>query len=165
VEADEAPLTFRRSGRHHLRDRERRGVRGEDRLGLAQLVEPLVGLALEVEVLDDGLDDEVAVGEVFEFGRAAHAAANLPLLLGGDGPLLGELRQRLLYPGEAALAQLARDFADDDFHPGRRAGLRDARAHQAAAEHAHFPYLHTFTVLLSEAVSKLRKVIYRAPPA
>ena len=61
VQADEARRPLRRG--RHLGDRERRRVRGEDGLRRAGRVEGLVDLALGVEALHHGLDDDVAVGE------------------------------------------------------------------------------------------------------
>src|ERR1044072_7371155 len=45
----------------NLADRDAARVRGDDRAGLAELLDALEELALDVEVLDDGLDDDVAV--------------------------------------------------------------------------------------------------------
>ena len=52
--------------RGDLVDVERRGVGGEDRAGLADAVELGEDLLLDVHVLEHGLDDEVAVGEVLQ---------------------------------------------------------------------------------------------------
>ena len=46
-----------------------RGVGGEDGVVLADVVELAEELLLDVEVLDDRLDDEVAVGEVVQVAR------------------------------------------------------------------------------------------------
>src|SRR5215213_4352644 len=124
VQADEARLTLGPRGRHHLCYGERGGVRREYGLGLADGVELVVRVALGLVVLDDGLDDYVAVGEVFERGGAAYAPAHLRLLLGCYRPLLSELRERLVDAFEAALAKLVRDLAHDDFAPGAGGRLR-----------------------------------------
>jgi tetratricopeptide (TPR) repeat protein len=64
--------------RRELGDAERRRVRDEDRLRLEARLEVRIGLPLVREVLDDRLDDEVAVGERLAVERPADA---LPFLL------------------------------------------------------------------------------------
>src|SRR5450830_259205 len=54
-----------RPGRY-FRDRERRRVRAEDRLRPADPVERAIDLALRLEILDDGLDDEIGGRDFFE---------------------------------------------------------------------------------------------------
>ena len=54
-------------------DRDRRGVRREDRVGPHEAVELGEHLALRLELLDDRLDHEIAVGQVGELGREATA--------------------------------------------------------------------------------------------
>ena len=65
----------RRSGclqlRADLLDRERRGVGGEDRVVGDVLLDLGEDVLLDAELLEDGLDDPVAVGEVGLVGRAA----------------------------------------------------------------------------------------------
>ena len=63
MQAREAVGPLRCGG--HLGDRQRRRVRAEDRVRPAERVERLVDLALDAEVLDDGLDDEIGGGEFF----------------------------------------------------------------------------------------------------
>jgi hypothetical protein len=58
VHADDALGVLGRDG--DLGDRQRRGVRREDRVGGDDLVEPAEDLLLEVQVLGHGLDDELA---------------------------------------------------------------------------------------------------------
>jgi hypothetical protein len=48
----------------------RRGVRGEDRPGLDEAVERLEQLQLDVELLDRGLDHDVAAGQILEPRRS-----------------------------------------------------------------------------------------------
>ena len=54
--------------RAHLGDREAGGVGGEDGLGLHVLSKLGEDLLLELELLEDGLEHEVAVGEVLVAG-------------------------------------------------------------------------------------------------
>ena len=55
---------WRRRRRRDLRDGERRRVRREDRVGANDSLELSEELELRAEVLDDRLDDQIAVGEV-----------------------------------------------------------------------------------------------------
>ena len=148
VQADEARRAAR--GDRHLADRERAGVRGEDRRRLAQRAELLEERLLGVEVLDDGLDHEVAVGEVLLGSRAADAGARrrrlgLGLFLGRlavlDG-LLGELREALVDAAETAVQELLLGLEHDHRAAALGRDLHDAVAHQAAAHHAHFLNRH-----------------------
>ena len=67
VHADD-PLGMRRDGRD-LGDRQRGGVRGEDRVRRGRRLELAEELLLDGEILEDGLDHEVAAGEVGDLGR------------------------------------------------------------------------------------------------
>ena len=80
---------------HHrqLDDGERRGVGGDDRLGLDDAVELLEQVALDLQVLDDGLDDEVAVVQPVQIVGHGDAAEDRALSVFGQtfaGDLLGE---------------------------------------------------------------------------
>ena len=59
-------------------DRDRRGVRGEDRLGADDRVEVLERLRLDRRVLDDRLDHELGLGEGVEVGRPLDARRAAP---------------------------------------------------------------------------------------
>jgi hypothetical protein len=63
------------------------GVGGEDRARLADAVELAEDLLLHVHILEHGLDDEVAIGEVFEGKRGREEAHGLADLLGAHLPL------------------------------------------------------------------------------
>ena len=56
-----------------LGDGERRGVRGQDRVGAREAVELGEELSLRLQLLDDGLDDEVTACEVVELCRQSQA--------------------------------------------------------------------------------------------
>ena len=55
-------------GHRDLGHRQAGGVGGQDGVGLHDLVEPGEDLALEVQVLGHGLDDQVALGQVGQLG-------------------------------------------------------------------------------------------------
>ena len=129
VHADDA-LRPRRGGRD-LGDGERRGVRREHGVGPADPVELGEELPLRLELLDDRLDHEVAVGEVVELGRQRQppdrrvARALLQL------PLLDLAREEVRDPAARLLGQLERDLAADGVHARLDAELRDPGAHRA----------------------------------
>ena len=97
----------RRRGGCDLGHRERRGVRGEDGVRAADPLELGEELPLRLELLDDRLDHDVAVGEVAELGRQrepAHGGISLDLL---EQSLLGLAREEVPDP-LARLLALAR---------------------------------------------------------
>ena len=75
VHADDPLGPCRRGG--DLGDGERRGVRREHGVGPADPVELGEELALRLQLLDDRLDHEVAVGEVVELGGQGQPADRL----------------------------------------------------------------------------------------
>ena len=68
MHADKAVDAFRRC--HHFRDHERRCIAGKNRRGFDDLVDGCVSFALELEIFSDGLDDDVAISEVFKLRGA-----------------------------------------------------------------------------------------------
>ena len=59
---------------HHLGDDQRRRIARKNRRRLDDLVDGRVGLAFDIQVLGYRLDDDVAVGKVFELRRAMQPA-------------------------------------------------------------------------------------------
>ena len=119
----------RRRRRRDLGDRERGGVRREDGVGPADPLELGEELPLRLELLDDRLDHEVAVGEVLELGRQREPADRLVARRLLQLPLLDLARQEVADPVAGLLAQLGRDLAADRVDPGLDAELRDPGAH------------------------------------
>ena len=109
MHADEAIGARRERG--HLRDGKRGGVAGENRLLRTDLIERAVKLALCRKLLDDGLDDDVAVFEIIEIGRAAQAGARFVAVRRLQRALLHKPRQILVDRLQAFIQQLLRDFA------------------------------------------------------
>jgi len=140
VEADEALGPLRNGG---LRDhRQRRRVGGEHGTVLDDPVDLAPHLDLEVEVLGDGLDHEVAVGEVRVVERAMDAAARL---VGGrllELALLDRARQLLLDLAEPLVERALVGLAHDDVVAGLGRDLGDSVAHQPAADDAHLLDVH-----------------------
>ena len=81
-----------RSLRHHrqLDHREGRRVRGQDPLGLDDLLEFGEQRSLYFEIFDDALDDEIAVGELSEMVGYRDTAENRLAFLFGHA-FLGDL--------------------------------------------------------------------------
>src|SRR6185295_11600948 len=94
---------------------EARGVRGEDRFWLAGSVERAEQLALEIEVLAHGLDDQIAVREFFERRRALEIRERLLHVGGRQLALVDAALEELLDRAEALVEQRLRHFA----HHGR----------------------------------------------
>ena len=144
MQPDEALGALGRS--HQLGHADGRSVGGEDGVFLDDGVELRVGLALLGHVLDDGLDDDVAVGEVLHVGGALEPRLRGGLLLGGDAALfdaaLDETRQRLLDAGKAFVEKLLFLLEHDDVAARGGRDLRDAGAHQSTTEYANFFDFH-----------------------
>src|SRR5581483_4576314 len=105
-------------------------------------VERRVRLLLQLRILDDRLDHDIAIGEIFEIRRpleAAHAGIHVGLL---HLSLLDELAEGFLDAGDSLVEKLLFDLAHDRLVSGLRGDLSDSRAHEAAAENAHFPDCH-----------------------
>ncbi len=113
------------------------GVGGEDRvLAGDDLVEDLEDVQLDLLVLHDGLDHQVAVGELAEVGGEAQPAQRgVPLLL-GELAALGGLGERVGQPGPAQLQRVPGGLRDPDVEPRLGADLGDAGAHLPGAHHS-----------------------------
>src|ERR1051325_158425 len=122
----------------HLGDRQARGVRREDRARLGEPLERTEQLFLERDVLRGGLDDQVAVGQVLELDRSGQVLLHLVELVGRDLAFVHAGLEELVDRGEALLERVRGNLAHDGREARLRADLRDAAAHQAAADHADF---------------------------
>ena len=133
MQADEVLLALHALGQ--TGDRQCRGVgaeqrvRRDHRLGLGE------DLVLERNLLEDGLDHEVAAGEIGVVGGGGDARQDLvPLVLGHlaarDG-LVEKLPRVVL----ALLGRLGGDVLEDDVDAVAGADVGDAGAHHAGAEH------------------------------
>ena len=111
------------------RDRDRRRVRREDRLGWKDLVCAPEDRLLHCRVLDDGLDEEVGGDDV---GGKRHARQDI---LGCDASLLGQLRQALLHRSQRPLGGPRQLVVERNAPAGGRHDLRDAAAHLARTDH------------------------------
>ena len=110
------------------------GVGGEDGVGAAGAAEGVEDGALDGEVLEDGLDDEIGVGEggvVGGGGDAGHARGGVGL---GEAAALDGAVEDAAEVGEAAGERLVVALDEGDGEAGVAEGGGDAGAHGAAAD-------------------------------
>ena len=116
-------------------DRDRRGVRGEDRGGRGDPVEVGPQRGLDVDVLEHGLDDEVGVGGGREVVRGGDAGEDRVAVRGVER-LFATARSRLpAIRSRPASARASVRLVERDRLPGRGVDLGDAVAHEPGARH------------------------------
>src|SRR6266576_2413585 len=125
-----------------LGNRERGGVRREDRLRTGDPVELGEDLALERQLLQHGLDHEVAIRQVGELGRERQPADRRVLRLPREPPLFDATREIAVDRRLSPFAELVADFAPDRLEAGLHAHLRDAGPHRPEADDSYSPNLH-----------------------
>ena len=113
----------------HLDHRKGRRVRREDRALLHDAVELAEEVLLGGEVLDDGLDHEVALGEAPEVGDRAHPAEDGGALGVVELAAVDLLGQRLLEARHHRVGGGLRPAPQHDLVPGLPGNLGDAAAH------------------------------------
>ena len=118
-------------------DRDRRRVRRQDDLGLRDGVERAEQGALGLEVLDDGLDDEVGAGEGADDAAEAEPAERRVTVGGVHLALLDELAEALFDRGPGAVERGRRRVHDVHGEALVCEHLRDAVAHGARADDAN----------------------------
>ena len=101
-----------------------------------QLVELLEELGLDLDVLDDRLDDQIASFEVGDVGRRFDAREGRVAIGLRQFAFLDELIERLGDRCNAAIERFLCNFHEDDVEAGGGAGLRDAVPHQPGAADA-----------------------------
>ncbi len=126
------PLGLRRD----LVDVQVAGVRGEDRAGLGDAVEPLEDRLFQVHVLVHGLDHEVGLGERAEIERRGQAAHPRLDLVHRHAALPGRGLVVLAHDRDAALERFLRGLDHGDGNAGGEEIHRDAAAHGAGADDA-----------------------------
>ncbi len=127
----------------HGCDRQDGGVCGQDRLGLAELVELGEDLLLQVQVLRDGLDDEVGVLHGLRQVCGGFQAAQDGLhLVFRHLSLCDALGEALLDPGGSLLDELRADVVENCIKTCLDGGLGDAVAHGAGPQNGEFFYFH-----------------------
>ena len=121
-----------------LVDVEGRGVRRHDRPRLTDPVEFSEDRFLELHVLEDGLNDDVAVGEVVLVGRAGDQPHALLDGLGRDRATARRPLIILAHDTEAPFERIVIALDDRDRDTGVGEVHRNAAAHGAGAEHTGF---------------------------
>ena len=119
-----------------LGDAQRRGVRREDGVLADDGFDLRVGLPLRLDVLDDRLDHQVAVGEIAVGGGARQPSEQLRLGLGGHLALGDAAVEELVDATQPLGQRLVVHLEHDRLEPRRRRDLRDPAAHQSATQHA-----------------------------
>jgi hypothetical protein len=140
VHADHAFRPLRGLG--DLRDRERGGVRREDRVRPADSLELGKEPPLRLQLFDDRLDDEVAVGQVVELGRQRQPPEGRVLVGLGHAPFLHGPAEVALDRRAGAFVQLVGDLPADRRMPRLGADLGDARAHRPQPDNSNPLDLH-----------------------
>src|SRR5712671_6639757 len=95
-------------------DSERRSVAGKNRGRRAQCIERAKKLTLGGKLLDDGLDDDIAIFQIVQRSSALQSAANFSFLRIGNGVLLDQASEIFL----DALQPLVHNFRADFAHNG-----------------------------------------------
>jgi hypothetical protein len=132
VNADEL---FRPVGRgREPRDRNRRSVGADDRVGLQQGAEVGENLALDLLLLGGRLDDEIAVAELVERIRGRDARQRgLAVFLGDQ--LARDLPRQIAVDGrEPGIDAVGRDVVEQNVHSGKRHHMRNAVTHLTGAD-------------------------------
>ena len=129
-----------------LPDGDRRRVRGQDCLRPNDAVELGEGLPLRLELLDDRLDHQIAVGEIRELGRERQPADRGVALLGCHLPLLDRTAEVVLDRPAGTLAELLAHLAAHGLEAGLGRDLRDPRSHRPETDHSDLANLHGGTL-------------------
>ena len=154
VQADDAVVAARAAG--DLGDRQRRGVGGEDRVLRADLVELAEQLALDGELLEHRLDDEIGVGQVVERRRARQPPHHGVLVGGLILPRSTDLAKKPSVCFSARSSACLGHVVADGPEAGARRDDGDAGAHGAAGA-AHGDGLDRF----AHFSTKLRPISWR----
>ena len=131
-----------RRGRRQLRDRDRGGVRGQDRLGRQHLVGPAEELLLGSRVFDDRLDEQVGRHEV-----AGRPDAPEHLVRRRRRALGGELLEACPNPLERPLDRAGHIVDERDAPAGGGNHLGDPAPHLPGADDQHVRKPHAPSLL------------------
>jgi hypothetical protein len=131
---------------------QRRRIGRKDALRSDDRIEGRVRGGLVVDVLDDGLDDQVARRHRHELGDAREVAERFVARLGRHLPLLDAAVQKLPNPAEPLVEGALIHLADDRLEARRGRHLRDPGAHQAASQHADCSDFHPALLFYSRSM-------------
>ncbi len=123
--------------RAERRDRDRRRVRGQDHVGPRQLIEPREERLLRLAILEDGLDDVVAVGESVGVGCRREPGERCVTLGRREAALLDELSKAFLDRCLGSIERARCGVDEPDLEPCLREHLGNTVAHRACANHTY----------------------------
>ncbi len=145
MNADEFFRAIGRGG--EPRDRDRRGVGGDDRSRLQRCAELMKYLALDLFLFDRGLDHEIAVRQPVERLAGGDPVERLLARVLGNG-LLGDLPRQMAVDGRHRRFQpLGGDVVEHHVEAGERRHMRNAIAHLARADHTDLLDCHRHLVI------------------
>src|SRR4029450_279748 len=110
------------------RIRRQHGVRSCDPVELGE------DLPLQLQVLEGGLDHEIAVGQIRQLRGQRQALRRATAFTLGQPSFLHAAVEVPLDRGATALRKLLADLAPDSVESGLHAHLRDTRAHRSQAD-------------------------------
>ena len=108
---------------HHFRDGERRRIAGEDCFRIHDLVDFRKELPLALEILDDRLNHQIALGEIFESYRGLQAPQRRRGLISRKRSFFRQLLQGPFDRGQTLVQQLLGNFPNHGRKPRRRRNL------------------------------------------
>src|SRR5207244_578375 len=150
-------------GRSEVADGQRRGVGGEDRLVLHDVVETHEEVPLDRELLHDRLDQQVDVREVVEMGRPAEPLEERAMVGRAQLAALDVLLELLLHAPALRVEAAWRRLGEDGLEAGAGRRLRDAESHLSGTEDADFADLHRAEQLRHFERRRQRRGLATAP--
>src|SRR5829696_4829183 len=117
-------------GRSDGGDGNRTGVGREHRAVAADAVEIAEDLLLDLDLFEDGLDDDVGVGDGVEVGRRADPRQRGVAIVGADPALLYEAGRALADRVDTATQRFVGDVTQDHLPSRLCSDLRDTRSHE-----------------------------------
>ena len=145
VHAEEARPEGRRASLEEHRHRNARRVRRDDRVLGEQRLEPRVERALRLDLLDDRLDHEVAVGELARDRRRCCRSRSTDARDASMNAAGFDFSRALRVRRARSRCDRRRGAgtsSSDDRNSGRRRERRDAAAHRSRAYDPEFPNSH-----------------------
>ncbi len=142
MHADDLARPFRRRG--DLGQRNRRRVRGEDRIGLADPVKLAEQLLFQVDLLQGRLNHQIPVGEVVNPGCGADPRQRRVTVVGAHLVPAHQPVEALADCLQSPLNGLLADIAHHDVETAGGKGLGDAVAHGSGADDADLVDAHVF---------------------
>ena len=131
---------------------DRGGVGGKDGAAVADLIQLLENSLLSLQVLVDGLDDQIHIGGHVNADGGGEAGQTGVLLLGCHFALLHQTLQALGDTGHSALQSGLALVIQDHFIAALNGGLGNTAAHQAGTDDENFADFHVDLLLYDVVV-------------